>query len=505
MKLIWHGYRYYPYERELALREIEALFPASQPREVPGGLELADNCSSRLANRLTYVSRIDGERGLSETQQSCLEMTARKGKARQATRYSVHGLHEYKGKFNPQVAKALLNVLGVLPGQRVLDPFCGSGTTLVECAHHGAAGHGADINPLAVFISNAKLQALTTPATELGDVLQRLMCMLRHAAPSPLSADESPRRAFLESWFEADILDTIERIRHAVETGATALAPIFLTIASNLLRDYSRQDPQDLRVRRRKSSLPATPFLDAFQAACEQAIKRIGDAQMVLEPTAGPSAAMASGPSVHATLCDATELNAMPQTSFHAAITSPPYAMALPYVDIHRLSLVWLGLARPADLAAVESVLVGSRELRGKARSQLIAALADNEARLPADEAGLCRRLAGALGNDDGFRRQAVPTLLYRYLASMRDALRSVHKVLLPNAPFALIVGRNHTVLGGERYEIDTPAHLANMAAEVGWQVEELLPLQTYQRYGYHMNNAIAHETLLLLRKPSNT
>ena len=123
MKLIWHGYRYYPYERELARREIAALFPGSQPREVPGGLELADSCSSRVANRLTYVSRIDGERGLSETQQSCLEMTARKGKARQATRYSVHGLHEYKGKFNPQVAKALLNVLGILPGQRVLDPF----------------------------------------------------------------------------------------------------------------------------------------------------------------------------------------------------------------------------------------------------------------------------------------------------------------------------------------------------------------------------------------------
>ena len=87
----------------------------------------------------------------------------------------------------------------------------------------------------------------------------------------------------------------------------------------------------------------------------------------------------------------------------------------------------------------------------------------------------------------------------------MRDALRSVRDVLQPSAPFALIVGRNHTVLGGERCEIDTPAHLANMAAEVGWRVEEQMPLQTYQRYGYHMNNAIAHETLLLLRKPAST
>lgn len=500
MKLMWHGYRYYPYERVLAMREIAALFPASPPREVPGGLELPSSCSSRLANRLTYVSRIDGERGLSETQQSCLEMTARKGRARQATRYSVHGLHEYKGKFNPQVARALLNVLGVLPGQRVLDPFCGSGTTLVECVHLGAAGYGADINPLAVFISNAKLQALATPAAELREVLKRLMDKLRQTAPR-LAPDESPRRRYLESWFDPDILAIIERLRRATDAVAQALAPVFLTIASNLLRDYSRQDPHDLRVRRRKSSLPAAPFLDAFRDACEQSIKRIGATQMVLESTAVLK--KASQTLVRATLCDATELaNAIPQAPFDAAITSPPYAMALPYVDIHRLSLVWLGLVPPADLAAVESVLVGSRELRGTARSQLITALAVNEARLPADEVGLCRRLASALGNDDGFRRRAVPILLYRYFASMRDALQTVRNVLRPNAPFALIVGRNHTVLGGERWEIDTPAHLANMAAEVGWRVDEQMPLQTYQRYGYHMNNAIAHETLLLLRKP---
>ena len=236
------------------MREIAALFPASPPREVLGGLELPGRCSSRLANRLTYVSRIDGERGLSETQQSCLEMTARKGKARQATRYSVHGLHEYKGKFNPQVARAMLNVLGVMPGQRVLDPFCGSGTTLVECAHLGAAGYGADINPLAVYISNAKLQALATPASELREVAQRLMASLRQTSRRRLSVEGSPRRKYLESWFDADVLDTVEHVRHAAEALAEALAPVFLTIASNLLRDYSRQDPQDLRVRRRKSS-----------------------------------------------------------------------------------------------------------------------------------------------------------------------------------------------------------------------------------------------------------
>ena len=504
MRLIWHGYTYYPYERVLAMREIAALFPTCLPREVPGGLELLGTCSHRLANRLTYVSRIDGDRGLSETQQSCLEMTARKGAARQATRYSVHGLHEYKGKFNPQVARALLNVLGVMPGQRVLDPFCGSGTTLVECAHLGASGYGTDINPLAIFVSNAKLLALNTPAAEMTEVLQRLMDNLCQPVRRGLSADPSPRGLFLASWFDTDVLHTIERVRHSVEAVAGALAPVFLTIASNLLRDYSRQDPQDLRVRRRKSPLPATPFLECFRSACERAIQRAGDAQLVLGATAAQSSKRMRTSS-QATLCDAAALTRTnPQAPFDAAITSPPYAMALPYIDIHRLSLVWLGLVPPAGLAEVESVLVGSRELRGAARAGLIAALSGNEAGLPADEAHLCRRLAEALDTDDGFRRRAVPILLYRYFASMRDALQSVCDVLRPNAPFALIVGRNHTVLGGVRHDIDTPTHLANVAAKVGWRVEDQMPLQTYRRYGYHVNNAIAHETLLLLRKQAS-
>lgn len=69
-----------------------------------------------------------------------------------------------------------------------------------------------------------------------------------------------------------------------------------------------------------------------------------------------------------------------------------------------------------------------------------------------------------------------------------------------PRAPFALIVGHNHTVLGGIRYGINTPAHLAVIAEKVGWTLEESIELQTYHRYGYHMSNSVGAETLLILR-----
>lgn len=498
MKLIWHNYRYYPYERELASREIAALLQKPYLREVPGGVELSGDHRRDLVRRLTYVSKIDGARGVSETHQSCLETAARAGKHRQATRYSVHGLHEYKGKFNPQVAKALLNIFGVMPGEQVLDPFCGSGTTLVECAHIGVFGWGVDVNPLAVFISNAKLRALATPAADLKSILSRLANPSDPSSHRPTPPDQSPRYDYLKSWFDIEVLWEIEDLRCRIQSVAGKLAPVFLTVASNLLRQYSQQDPNDLRVRRRKSPLPSAPFLASFLDACEHLIRRVDAAQAVLQPFAsGVGEALG-----RASLSDAAAMSRSDSTApFDAAITSPPYATALPYIDIHRLSLVWLGLAAPSEIAGLETVLIGSRELRGLNRREMIDSLERNSNRLPQKEVALCRELASALDTEDGFRRQSVPILLYRYFSSMRTAMRSVREVLRPQAPFGLIVGCNHTVLGGQRYDIDTPEHLASLATDAGWRVEEQIPLQTYHRYGYHMGNAIARETLLMLRK----
>jgi site-specific DNA-methyltransferase (cytosine-N4-specific) len=106
------------------------------------------------------------------------------------------------------------------------------------------------------------------------------------------------------------------------------------------------------------------------------------------------------------------------------------------------------------------------------------------------------------LGDDDGFRRQAVPILLYRYFVAMQQSFNAIRRIMRPRAPFALIVGHNHTVLGGIRFDINTPTHLASIASGAGWDVEELIPLQTYRRYGYHMSNAVEAETLIMLRNP---
>ena len=492
MRLTWHNYRYYPYERHLAEREIASLLNTPALQELPDGIELIGVNDSGAASRLTYFATVINGSGPEETIQSRLESAARLGKSRQATRYSVHGLHEYKGKFNPQVAKAILNIFGVSPGQRVIDPFCGSGTTLVECEHIGALGYGADLNPLAVFLANAKLQALATPAETLWAIHRKISTSLKRTKKWKMKIRDDQRGVYLQTWFDPDILQVIEIIRTKIQKFAGVYAPILFAIASNLLRDYSLQDPNDLRIRRRKSPLPEIPFTDALLAACAHAIERISSTQAVLGTNL---------PSGHAVQQDVTTIQpADVPALFNAAITSPPYAMALPYIDTQRLSLVWLGLLKPERILPLEAELIGSRELRGSGRGSLFAGMETNEANLPKDEAAFCLRLQKALRSSDGFRRQAVPILLYRYFSAMQQSFQAIRALMLPRAPFALIVGHNHTVLGGVRYDINTPSHLASIAASAGWEVEELIPLQTYHRYGYHMSNAVEAETLIVLR-----
>jgi len=492
MRLTWHDYRYYPYERELANRESSTLLPGARLEEARGGFELTGKFALDKIQRLTYFSGLQNGRSFCPTIQRRLEDTASSGKTRQNTRYSVHGLHEYKGKFNPQVAKALLNIFKMYPGSKVFDPFCGSGTTLVECSQLGIESFGIDLNPLAVYIANAKLLALETRATELRSALACIADGFHNVDSPAISMADNPRNRYLADWFDLPVLNNLEAMRDCIASATGPLAPVFLTIASNLLRGYSRQDPHDLRIRRRKSPLPDTPMVKAFLEAATHSLSRIEAAQSELDGDMNFGAAR---------VCDATSLTRQDIPGpFDAAITSPPYAMALPYIDTHRLSLVWLELIDAGSIRELESELVGSREIRGESRQKLLADLATNAAQLPAGEADFCAMLQDALGPADGFRRKAVPSLLYRYFSAMRDSLAEIRQVMKLGAPFGLIVGQNHTILGGVRYTINTPAHIVNLAENVGWSIADILALQTYQRYGYHMNNAISAESLLILR-----
>jgi len=77
------------------------------------------------------------------------------------TGYATHGLFPYRGKFHPQMIKGLMNIMGLRPGDTVLDPMMGSGTVLVEACLMGIKSIGIDASPFCQFMARTKIDALT--------------------------------------------------------------------------------------------------------------------------------------------------------------------------------------------------------------------------------------------------------------------------------------------------------------------------------------------------------
>ena len=85
--------------------------------------------------------------------------------AGQKTAYATHGLHSFAAKFPPQLARWGIETFS-RPGEVVLDPMAGSGTTLVEARLLGRSAFGVDIDPLARLIARVKATALAPELLE---------------------------------------------------------------------------------------------------------------------------------------------------------------------------------------------------------------------------------------------------------------------------------------------------------------------------------------------------
>jgi len=531
MKILfcWQNYRYFPYERMLAGRELEALFGGPANISAEGISVEGTHGWAAHANRTTYFREAIAENGRRLVPlQAVLEASANGAveeglpgipliptARRQSTRYSAHGLHEYRGKFNPQIVRAIGNLLGLKPRNWILDPFCGSGTTLLEAAHMGWNAIGVDVNPLAVEISRAKLAAvrlqpdrLKMAADELRRGLSgRVAGMTFHVALSreqmrKLGGDgwqsRLPNFDYLQAWFTESVLVQLAVILSAIDTLSIPEArPIFRVVLSDILRDVSLQDPDDLRIRRRKDPQENAAAVSLFLKTVTARLKTILDAYPFLAVPKGQQDALLWDIRSAGGLTKAV----LPKGHFDAAITSPPYVTALPYIDTQRLSLALLGLIDSAQIRAAEKRLIGNREISDQERRQMEAAIRENADNLPQECLLLCRRMMQAAEKgQDGFRRLNMPALTYQYCRDMSLMFEQVRCLLKPRARFVMVVGCNKTRLGDQEFIIDTPNLLASLAQQRGFATEERIKLDTYQRFDVHRANSIRSETMIILQ-----
>lgn len=142
------------YELRLAALEISSFAGAAEMRDdLRSFLLPPEAAAGELLRRSAYVGEIGGA-------ESDYLKLRQKNITRAPNQYITHWFYPYKGKFHPQMTRALANIIGMRPGEVLLDPFCGSGTAAVEGALLGLKTINFDVSPLCVLIGKVKANAV---------------------------------------------------------------------------------------------------------------------------------------------------------------------------------------------------------------------------------------------------------------------------------------------------------------------------------------------------------
>lgn len=442
--------------------------------------------------------------------------------------YATHGFHPYKGKYYPQLVGAIINAcLGSRKGL-VLDPFCGSGTTLVEASLLGIESIGVDFHPLAVLMSRVKVQSLTLHTETLEAECSQIVSNLeKDFLEKGLRVGENTRlwRArsrtrleelysalpvknveYLKAWFDpltlaelATVLCQIKRVKDP------RFRELCLVNLSGFVREVSLQEPSSLRILRRKE-VPEPRVLDRFSAGLRKKVDSL-KAVRLLEKRLCLGRSRTTVIQGDVKSLDALLKPYLGPGGLDCVVTSPPYAMALPYIDTDRLSLFLLGLIEVEDRSSVEAEMVGNREISKKVRHTLEDLLDSDEVeqRLPPGVLSLVRSIHRRNKSADvGFRKLNTPGLLLKYFLDMEAAFRHCYSYMRRGGHLVYIVGINTTEAGntGKRVRIQTDELLREVGERIGFRCDRVIPMTDQAAYMRHSRNFIREESIVFLRKP---
>jgi len=251
-----------------------------------------------------------------------------------STRRHVHGFHSYPARLHPETAARL--VAGLTPeGGRVFDPFCGSGTVLVEARLQGREAFGMDINPIGVRLARLKTWGASDEFAErLAQAADRVMELSnerreRKAKPTKPYGQED------RDLFDPHVLLELDGIRAGIdrEKEQDVVEVLYLILSSTLTKLSKKQGDSSGRHEHKRHAPGFATRL--FGMRTTELMGQLAEFRASLPPKA-PNARIAER--------DARGAIPWKKTTFDAIITSPPYPGVYDYLDHHASRLRWLRL-----------------------------------------------------------------------------------------------------------------------------------------------------------------
>jgi DNA modification methylase len=218
-----------------------------------------------------------------------------------STGYATHGLFPYRGKFHPQLIKALINIIGIKKGEIILDPMSGSGTANIEAALMGINSYAIDLSPFCQLMTRVKYESLTIDNKILQGISRKSEQLFKFFTDGDLQArlnkiDDREKRKVYDLALLA-FLDSLGYSKRVVSSTHKQLFSKVLCRYEETVSDFLSNNGQYL--------------------------KNIGNLKVLDEATA-------------------TKIP-LESNSVDGAITSPPYSFAIDYVKNDEAQLSFLG------------------------------------------------------------------------------------------------------------------------------------------------------------------
>ena len=298
----------------------------------------------------------------------------------------THWLHWYPAKMFHRIPRQILQAVPPATSNVLLDPFCGSGTVLLEGAISGYQVIGIDVNPIARLISRVK----TTP------IAPKRLRRYRAGVFARVRSDNfmPPPDPVLDYWFKPEARAALARLARAVDPiKAQEVRDFYRVTLSSIIRRVSLADPAiapPVRLNTKRaarathryrqaldfaSALTTSDVYDLFGDVLSRNLDRM--ARLDHCDDCGSAVVLDSG--LHAA---ATGLS---PSSVDLIVTSPPYCGAQKYVRSLRLEMLCLGID-PHDIAEADRRTLGTERLRLSDRLP--------EAEIPQPVRALVRRIS---------------------------------------------------------------------------------------------------------------
>lgn len=273
-------------------------------------------------------------------------------------REKTHGFHTYPARMIPQVARALIDKYSPSNTDVCLDPYCGSGTVLVESKLKGRKSFGIDANPLAILLARVKTTSIDDSA------LLKTRTKLYGAIVSDITSSckvEMPSIKNLDFWFKPSVSYVLAIIRKNIfEIEDPAIQGFFRVCFSLTVRKVSNNRQGEFKLYRLDKDRLEKHNPDVLEVFTSSVKKNIDGMKAFAAEAKDVPAIVFKGDSRNLTKIAPDYLH---EGSVNLLVTSPPYGdshTTVAYGQFSRYMSLWLGFD-PDEVLKVDKNGLGGK------------------------------------------------------------------------------------------------------------------------------------------------